>query len=56
MREFSFVDVDAAVADRVVNSMKGAELDGREINIEYAEKKGNKDRGASKGNKIKKKR
>jgi ATP-dependent RNA helicase DeaD len=54
MREFSFVDVDAVVADRVINSMKGAELDGREINVEFAEKKKGKDGGPSKGKKRKK--
>jgi ATP-dependent RNA helicase DeaD len=53
MREFSFVDVDAGVAERVVNSMKGAELDGREINMEFAEKKKGKDRDPSKGKKKK---
>lgn len=56
MREFSFFEVDSSVADKVLKSMKGAEIDGREINVEYAEKKGGKDRGASKGKKFKKKR
>ncbi|MBN1906462.1 MAG: DEAD/DEAH box helicase [Deltaproteobacteria bacterium] len=56
MREFSFFEVDSSVADKVLNSMKGAEIDGREINVEYAEKKSGKDRNPSKGNKFKKKR
>jgi ATP-dependent RNA helicase DeaD len=56
MREFSFFEVDSSVADKVLKSMKGAEIDGREINVEYAEKKGGKDRGTSKGKKFKKKR
>ncbi|NLA74248.1 MAG: DEAD/DEAH box helicase [Deltaproteobacteria bacterium] len=56
MREFSFIEVDAGVAERVLSSMKGAELDGREINMEYAEKKKGKDGGKPKDKKKKKKR
>ncbi len=56
MREFSFVDVDAAVADRIIDSMKGAELDGREINVQYAERKKAKDGAHSKGKQKKKRK
>jgi ATP-dependent RNA helicase DeaD len=56
MREFSFFEVDSSVADRVLESMKGAEIDGREINVEYAEKKSSKDRKPSKGRNFKKRR
>jgi ATP-dependent RNA helicase DeaD len=58
MREFSFFEVDSSVADKVLKSMKGAEIDGREINVEYAEKKSSKskDRNPSKGRNFKKRR
>jgi ATP-dependent RNA helicase DeaD len=44
MREFSFFEVESGVAAKVLKTMKGATLDGREINIEYAEKKKSKSR------------
>ena len=44
MREFSFFEVESGVADKVLKSMKGEILDGREINLEYAEKRKKKDR------------
>jgi len=56
MREFSFFEVEAGVAAKVLKSMKGAVLDGREINIEYAEKKKSKGRRPSKSKKKKKKK
>ena len=55
MREFSFFEVESDVAARVLKSMKGAILDGREINVEYAEKKSSRNRKPAK-NKKKKKR
>lgn len=56
MREFSFFEVEAGAAARVMKSMKGAELGGREINIEYAEKKKTKNKrtGSRKGKKKRK--
>ncbi len=42
MREFSFLEVDADSADRVMKSMKGATLDGKRVSMGYAEKKADK--------------
>ena len=44
MKSFSFFEVESGVADKVLKSMKGEILDGREINLEYAEKRKKKDR------------
>lgn len=40
MREFSFFDVDASVADRVRESLKDVSLDGRKLTIDFAAPKG----------------
>jgi ATP-dependent RNA helicase DeaD len=39
MREFSFFEVETGVAAKVLKSMKGAQIDGHEIRIQYAENK-----------------
>ena len=39
MREFSFFEVETSVADKVLKSMKGAKIDGRNIRVQYAENK-----------------
>ncbi|MBN2419655.1 MAG: DEAD/DEAH box helicase [Deltaproteobacteria bacterium] len=54
MREFSFFEVESGVAEKVFRSMKGATLDGREINIEYAEKRKKKGKKPVKGKKRRK--
>ena len=36
-REFSFFDVEKSVANKVLKSLKGAELDGRKINARFAD-------------------
>lgn len=54
MREFSFFEVESGVAEKVFRSMKGATLDGREINIEYAEKRKKKEKKPVKGKKRRK--
>ncbi|MGD9161343.1 MAG: DEAD/DEAH box helicase [Desulfobacteraceae bacterium] len=54
MREFSFFEVESGVAAKVLKTMKGAILDGREINIEYAEKKQRKDKKSVKRKKKRK--
>ncbi len=56
MREFSFFEVESGVAAKVMKSMKGATLDGREINIEYAEKKKGGEKKSVKRKKIKKRK
>ncbi len=37
MREFSFFEIQASVAEKVLKSMKGAKIDGRDIRVQYAE-------------------
>ncbi len=39
MREFSFFEVETSVAAKVLKSMKGAKIDGRDIRVQYAEHK-----------------
>ena len=39
LREFSFFEVDVSVAEKVLKSMKGAKIDGRDIRVQYAEQK-----------------
>jgi ATP-dependent RNA helicase DeaD len=56
MREFSFFEVESGVADRVLRSMKGAILEEREINVEYAEKKSSRNKKPVKHKKKKKRK
>lgn len=37
MREFSFFEIESSVAEKVLKSMKGAKIDGRDIRVQYAE-------------------
>ncbi|MEA2065794.1 MAG: DbpA RNA binding domain-containing protein [Thermotogota bacterium] len=39
MREFSFFEIETSVAAKVLKSMKGAKIDGRNIRVQYAEDK-----------------
>ncbi|RPJ82162.1 MAG: ATP-dependent helicase, partial [Deltaproteobacteria bacterium] len=39
LREFSFFEIEAGVAEKVLKTMKGAKIDGRSVTIQYAEKK-----------------
>ncbi len=39
MREFSFFEVETSVAAEVLKSMKGAKIDDRDIQVQYAENK-----------------
>lgn len=39
MREFSFFEVSDSVSSKVLKSMKGAQIDGKEVRVQYAEKK-----------------
>ncbi|RJP81586.1 MAG: DEAD/DEAH box helicase [Desulfobacteraceae bacterium] len=39
LREFSFVEIETGVADKVLKAMKGAKIDGKAISIQYAETK-----------------
>jgi len=55
MREFSFLEVDAESADRVMKSMKGATLDGKRVSMGYAEKKADKSTRSGKKREPKKK-
>ena len=55
MREFSFLEVEAGVAAHVLESMKGAGLDGRKISLGYAEKKAGKSSRSGKKRRPKKK-
>jgi len=54
MREFSFFEVETNVAAKVLKSMKGAIIEGRDINVEYAEKKKKKTKHTKKRKKKKK--
>ena len=38
LREFSFIEIEADVADTVAKAMKGMTIDGRAVRIQYAEK------------------
>jgi ATP-dependent RNA helicase DeaD len=42
LREFSFIEVDARIAEKVIKAMRHAKIDGREIRLQYAEKGGKK--------------
>ena len=55
LREFSFLEVDAAWTDHVMKSMKGASLDGKRVSMGYAEKKKEKSSSAHKNRGTKKK-
>jgi len=48
MREFSFFEIDKSVAGKVLKSMKGAKIDGRNIRIQYADEKSRKKKGPAK--------
>lgn len=39
LREFTFLEVDTNVADKIIASMKGAKLDGKKISLQFAQKK-----------------
>ncbi len=39
MREFTFFEVDNSAADTVLNKMKGAAIDGKKINVQFADNK-----------------
>lgn len=39
MREFSFFEVEKSVSTKVLKSMKGAKIDGRNVRVQYAENK-----------------
>ena len=55
MREFSFLEVDADAAAHVMQSMKGATLDGKRVSMGYAEKKTGKSSRSGKKRGSKKK-
>ena len=55
MREFSFLEVDAAWTDHVMKSMKGASLDGKRVSMGYAEKKPEKSISSHKKRGVEKK-
>ncbi len=42
LREFSFFEVSDSVSEKVLKSMKGAQIDGKEVRVQYAEQKTNK--------------
>ena len=54
MREFSFFEVETSVAAKVLKSMKGAKIDGREIRVQYAESKKPQTKRTKKSKKRKK--
>ncbi|MEA3436195.1 MAG: DbpA RNA binding domain-containing protein, partial [Thermodesulfobacteriota bacterium] len=54
MREFSFFEVETSVADRVLKSMKGVKIDGRNIRVQYAENKKPQTKRSKKSKKRKK--
>ncbi|MFC1841283.1 DbpA RNA binding domain-containing protein, partial [Thermodesulfobacteriota bacterium] len=54
MREFSFFEVESGVAAKVLKTMSGARINGRDINVEYAEKKKKKSKHTKKRKKKKK--
>lgn len=53
MREFSFFEVESGVAAKVLKSLKGADINGREVNVEYAERKKKKSSGTKRNKKKK---
>ncbi len=54
MREFSFFEVETGVASKVLKSMKGAQIDGRDVRVQYAEAK--KPQGGKRFKKVRKRR
>ncbi|MBL0701006.1 MAG: DEAD/DEAH box helicase [Desulfosarcina sp.] len=54
MRECSFFEVEANVADNVLKSMQDAKIDGRKIQVQYAENKKSKTKRYKKSKKRKK--
>ncbi len=54
MREFSFFEVETSVAAKVLKSMKGAKIDGRDIRVQYAESKKPQTKRSKKSKKRKK--
>ncbi|WDN89318.1 ATP-dependent RNA helicase DeaD [Desulfosarcina sp. BuS5] len=54
MRECSFFEVETNVADNVLKSMKDAKIDGRKIQVEYAENKKSQTKRSKKSKKRKK--
>ncbi|MFH1581538.1 MAG: DEAD/DEAH box helicase, partial [Pseudomonadota bacterium] len=54
MREFSFFEVETSVAAKVLKSMKGAKIDGRNIRVQYAENKKPQTKRSKKSKKRKK--
>jgi len=54
MREFSFFEVETSVATKVLKSMKGAKIDGRNIRVQYAENKKPQTKRSKKSKKRKK--
>ncbi|MCD6273817.1 MAG: DEAD/DEAH box helicase [Deltaproteobacteria bacterium] len=54
MRECSFFEVETNVADNVLKSMKDAKIDGRKIQVEYAENKKSQTKQSKKSKKRKK--
>jgi len=51
LREFSFFEVDAGVAEKVLKSMKGAKIDGRDVRVQFAEQKKQKRKRPTKSKK-----
>jgi ATP-dependent RNA helicase DeaD len=54
MREFSFFEVETSVAAKVLKSMKGAKIDDRNIQVQYAENKKPQTKRSKKSKKRKK--
>ncbi len=54
MRECSFFEVETNVADNILKSMQGAKIDGRKIQVEYAENKKSQTKRSKKSKKRKK--
>ena len=54
MREFSFFEVETSVAAKVLKTMKGAKIDGRDIRVQYAENKKPQNKRSKKNKKRKK--
>ncbi|MFZ0449796.1 MAG: DEAD/DEAH box helicase [Desulfatiglandaceae bacterium] len=52
-REFSFFEVASGSAEKVLKAMRGAKIDGREIQINYAEESGKKKERTKKKRKVK---
>ncbi|MBW1842293.1 MAG: DbpA RNA binding domain-containing protein, partial [Deltaproteobacteria bacterium] len=54
MREFSFFEIEKSAAAKVLKSMKGAKIDGRNIRVQYAESKTPQTKRSKKSKKKKK--